>query len=118
MLSGDALAEIKFSGFPLNVGWGFPQALLVQLKSGYQLHDRRKVIPIPVDVLIPTLLWFIQTILRPIPWNWKITILAFSVRHIHLKNIKMRSINDPPIAGGAVRRIMNMTRNISNINIS
>ena len=43
--------------------------------------------------------------------------LAFPVHNIHLENIKVRSVDDPSIAGGAERRITRMARDISNVDI-
>jgi hypothetical protein len=54
----------------------------------------------------------------PFPRNGKVAELAFSVHHVHFKDIKVRSVDDPPIAVRAVRRVMNMTWDISDVNIS
>jgi hypothetical protein len=57
-------------------------------------------------------------ILSPFPRKREMAGLAFSIHQIHLKNIKVGSMNDPPIAGRTVGGIVNMTWHIANVNIS
>jgi hypothetical protein len=47
----------------------------------------------------------------------KVAKLTLSIRDVHLDNIKMCSVDDLPVAGRAEGRIVNVSWNISNVNV-
>ncbi len=59
----------------------------------------------------------IRILLFPSPWNRRVAELASSIYHIHLKNIEVRSMDNPFVARRAECGIMNMPRHIPDVNI-
>jgi len=56
-------------------------------------------------------------ILYPYPFNRKIAKFAFSIHHVYVKNIEVCSMNDLSIAGRTKGRIVDMARNIPDVNV-
>jgi hypothetical protein len=57
-------------------------------------------------------------ILNPFPGKRGMAKLAFTLHKIHLQNVKVISMDDPSVARRAKGRIVDMTWDIPNVNIS